>query len=139
MRNNFNQNILNRLGDLEEQIVMLERDMSKTKLTRKYQQITSPFDGIVHEVAVRGVNEVVNGGDTLISIVPADMALVAEVQVPNLDLSYIQPGQKAALRLDAFPYQQFGKLEGTAFLGMVQRKVVWLQQNADRLVEMLST
>ena len=34
---------------------------------------------------------------------------------------------------------QFGKLEGTAFLGMVQRKVVWLQRNADRLVELLSS
>ena len=30
---------------------------------------------------------------------------------------------------------QFGKLEGAAFLEMVQRKIVWLQQNADRLVE----
>jgi homoserine kinase type II len=33
---------------------------------------------------------------------------------------------------------QFGKLEGTAFLSMVQRKVVWLQRNADRLVELMS-
>lgn len=33
---------------------------------------------------------------------------------------------------------QFGKLEGTAFLRMVQRKVVWLQRNADRLVELIS-
>lgn len=33
---------------------------------------------------------------------------------------------------------QFGKLEGTSFLGMVQRKVVWLQQHADRLVELMS-
>ena len=29
---------------------------------------------------------------------------------------------------------QFGKLEGAGFLNMVQRKVVWLQKNADRLV-----
>ncbi len=34
---------------------------------------------------------------------------------------------------------QFGKLEGTAFLGMVQRKVVWLQRNADRLVGLMSS
>ena len=32
---------------------------------------------------------------------------------------------------------QFGKLEGGAFLDMVQRKVVWMQQNADRLAGML--
>jgi homoserine kinase type II len=34
---------------------------------------------------------------------------------------------------------QFGKLEGAAFLEMVQRKIVWLQQNADRLVESVAT
>ena len=32
---------------------------------------------------------------------------------------------------------QFGKLEGAGFLEMVQRKVVWLQRNADRLVELV--
>ena len=32
---------------------------------------------------------------------------------------------------------QFGKLEGAGFLNMVQRKVVWLQRNADRLVELV--
>ena len=34
---------------------------------------------------------------------------------------------------------QFGKLEGSSFLDMVQRKVVWLQRNADRLVELVGT
>ena len=34
---------------------------------------------------------------------------------------------------------QFGKLEGSAFLNMVQRKVVWLQTNADRLVALVGS
>lgn len=34
---------------------------------------------------------------------------------------------------------QFGKLEGLGFLNMVQRKVVWLQKNADRLVELVES
>ena len=33
---------------------------------------------------------------------------------------------------------QFGKLEGSAFLNMVQRKVVWIQRNADRLVGLVA-
>jgi Ser/Thr protein kinase RdoA (MazF antagonist) len=38
-----------------------------------------------------------------------------------------------------FPIAQagsFGKLDGLAFLRMVQRKVMWLQKNADRLIEL---
>ena len=31
----------------------------------------------------------------------------------------------------------FGKMEGLAFLQMVQRKVNWLQHSADRLVELV--
>lgn len=34
---------------------------------------------------------------------------------------------------------QFGKLEGASFLNMVKRKIVWLQRNADRLVELVAT
>ena len=31
---------------------------------------------------------------------------------------------------------QFGRMEGLAFLQMVQRKVHWMQRSADRLVEL---
>ncbi len=34
---------------------------------------------------------------------------------------------------------QFGKLEGAGFLNMVQRKIVWLQKNADRLVDLVKS
>jgi hypothetical protein len=33
----------------------------------------------------------------------------------------------------------FGRIEGLAFLGMVQRKIAWMQRSADRLVELASS
>jgi homoserine kinase type II len=33
----------------------------------------------------------------------------------------------------------FGRIEGTAFLSMVQRKVIWLQQHAAHLVELIES
>lgn len=109
---NYRQSILDKLTDLQERIVVLDRDRNKNEVAQKHQKITAPVDGIVHELAVRGQHEIVQAGDTLISIVPSDMPLVAEVKVPNMDLSYIHQGQDAALRLDAFPFQTFGRVDG---------------------------
>ena len=32
---------------------------------------------------------------------------------------------------------QFGKLEGLAFLQMVQKKIIWMQRSAQRMVELV--
>ena len=66
--------------------------------------ILSPIDGTVHQQSVHGSTDVVKAGEALISIVPDDVRLVAEIKVTNQDLSYIQRGQKAAMRLDAYPF-----------------------------------
>ena len=78
----------------------------------KREIIVAPISGTINEQSVHGHSEVVMAGAPLITIVPDDAGMVAEVKVANRDLSYIQIGQKVALRMEAFPYQQFGRLWG---------------------------
>jgi multidrug efflux pump subunit AcrA (membrane-fusion protein) len=71
------------------------------------------MDGIINEQGIHGSGETVTAGETLISLVPVNSKLIIESRVLNQDMAYIHLGQKVALRLDALPYQHFGKLYGT--------------------------
>lgn len=113
LRGNYQKEILFRLSEVQRQIAQLQSETQKTQLTMRRQYIKAPLDGIIHEQTVRGPGDVAVVGQALLSIVPSDAGMVAEVKVANRDLAYIHLNQRAALRLDAFPYQKFGRLYGT--------------------------
>lgn len=108
----FRQTLLDKMTDLKRQMTAQESELGKVDVSLEYQQITAPIDGLVHGLEVHGEGEYVTTGTPLLSIVPEGAELVAEIKVTNTDLSYIHLNQKALLQIDAFPYQQFGKLEG---------------------------
>ncbi len=117
----FQGTLLNRIVELQKNQVEFQHNAAQTQLTSKRQQIVSPINGVVHQQALRGLGDVVQTGENLLSIVPLNQdqgdpsnpALVAEVKVSNMDLSYIHPDQRATLRLEALPMEKFGKISGT--------------------------
>ncbi|MBX2861530.1 MAG: HlyD family type I secretion periplasmic adaptor subunit [Vampirovibrio sp.] len=109
----FQEQVLARLTEVEKQLVEKSHNVRQTRLTKQYQVITAPVDGVIHQQIIHGPGDVVQVGEDLISLVPEEMALVAEVRVTNQDLGYIKLGQESALRLDALPYTKFGRLEGS--------------------------
>jgi membrane fusion protein (multidrug efflux system) len=52
-------------------------------------------------------------GAQLATVVPADDLIVIAEFSPSLTLGRVRPGQKAQLRLDAFPWAQFGSVPAT--------------------------
>lgn len=78
---------------------------------RRVAVITASADGTVTTIfAERG--QTVNPGVPLMSILPGDAALEAELLVPTRAAGFIKPGQTVALRYQAFPYQRFGHHQG---------------------------
>jgi HlyD family secretion protein len=56
---------------------------------------------------------VVAPGTILLTLVPHDEPLVAEVWVGNADAGFVQADQKARVKIAAYPFQKYGLLDGT--------------------------
>ncbi|MBX2860820.1 MAG: HlyD family type I secretion periplasmic adaptor subunit [Vampirovibrio sp.] len=108
----FQERLLQRMVDLQKDVVDLEHSLDQTALAQEKRVVTSPINGIIHQQSVRGDGDEVMSGENLFSVVPLDEGMVAEVKVSNRDLSYIHIDQAAALSLEAFPVQKFGRLMG---------------------------
>jgi HlyD family secretion protein len=55
---------------------------------------------------------VVSPGTVLLSIVPEHEALVAEVSVKNDDVGFVYPKQRVKVKLAAYPFEEYGMLDG---------------------------
>ncbi len=88
---------------------MLNR-LRTSELQLQYQEVSAPVTGLVFDPQV-GVDGVFQPGETILTIVP-QTGLKAQVLVPNQDIGFVKTGQKAKVRVVAFPFTRYGELEG---------------------------
>lgn len=74
--------------------------------------ILAPTAGQLTRLGVRGPGESVNAGQLLAEIAPGTAPLVFEAQVPSADIARVAVGQSVLLKVDAYPYQEYGVLNG---------------------------
>ena len=89
----------------------MQNELKLAELKIQYQTINSPQDGIVFDSKARKEG-VISSGERILSIVPQD-GFYGEVFVPNKDIGFVKQGQKAKIRIDAFPFTRYGELDGS--------------------------
>jgi multidrug resistance efflux pump len=75
--------------------------------------LTSPMDGVVHQMGYWSVNQNVETGESIFSVSPNRTAgPYAKVLLPVQGLGKVRVGQRVNVRLNNFPDQEFGYLTG---------------------------
>jgi HlyD family secretion protein len=67
---------------------------------------------VVKDLATHSVGTVVQPGTVLLTLVPKDDRLRAEVWVANEDIGFVREGQTVRLKFAAFPFQKYGMVDG---------------------------
>lgn len=76
-------------------------------------QLEAPVDAVVLDIAQRSVGSVVNGAEAIMTLVPLNAELEVEASIDARSFAHIKVGDRATLKLDAYPYQEYGFLEGS--------------------------
>jgi HlyD family secretion protein len=91
----------------------LQQDWDKQQHRHSLLELKAPQAGIVKDLATHTPGTVVAPGTILLTLVPHDEPLVAEVWVGNADAGFVQTDQKARIKIAAYPFQKYGLLDGT--------------------------
>jgi HlyD family secretion protein len=75
-------------------------------------ELRASEDGVVKDMATYTPGAVVQPGAVLMNIVPNNEPLFAEVAIRNEDVGFVAPGQSVKVKLQAYPFQKYGMLEG---------------------------
>ena len=106
--------------------------------------IIAPESGIVTQVMVNAIGQVINKGQPLIALAPASAPMVAELMVLNKDVGLLKLGQLVKLKYDAYAFQDFGIKRGRLTyispdamvderIGPIFKCVVELEENTMRI------
>lgn len=109
----YNIQINSKLAEINDQLCEIENNLSRYELSKQYQQITAPVSGYVNSVDVNTIGETVTSGQVLITIVPSDLPMEMICYVKNMDIADIEVGMEAEIKLEAYPYNQYGTVKGT--------------------------
>lgn len=86
----------------------LQAEGVKAEQRERLTQLKAPVSGMVQQLAVHSVGGVVTSAQPLMMIVPDTEEVSALVQVANLDIGFVNPGQAAEIKLETFPYTRYG-------------------------------
>jgi len=88
------------------------QELAKHEHRRELLELRAPSDGTVKDLATHTAGTVAAPGTILMTLVPRDGMLVAEVWVGNEDVGFVRNGQSAKLKLAPFQFQKYGMVEG---------------------------
>jgi multidrug efflux pump subunit AcrA (membrane-fusion protein) len=132
------KDLLTKIADNEKQIATVDRDLNKAiiengkqiteidsqisqaQVTLQYQELRAPSDGIVFDLKAKSPGFVASSSQPVLKIVP-DEALTAKVFLTNKDIGFVRKGMKVNIRIDSFPFSEFGDIKG---------ELVWIGSDA---------
>ncbi|NEO46200.1 MAG: HlyD family efflux transporter periplasmic adaptor subunit [Moorea sp. SIO4A3] len=83
---------------------------AKARLKQKF--LYAPVDGVVSSLNVANIGEVFQPGQTIAEVAPQDAPLVLSASLPNQEAGFIKEGMPVQIKLDAYPYQEYGIIKG---------------------------
>ncbi|MFZ5656986.1 MAG: HlyD family secretion protein [Pseudomonadota bacterium] len=97
-------------ANFQRDLAMLQQEQVETEASGALA-ISAPVSGVIAAQMVKP-GQAVQAGQPLLSVLPGDGRLEAELLVPSRAIGFIEPGDTVLLRYQAYPYQKFGHQEG---------------------------
>jgi adhesin transport system membrane fusion protein len=96
------------LADLSVVVETIRGATDKVKQT----EIRSPVDGIINTLDVNTIGAFVQPGAVVAGVVPTSETLLVEARVSPKDVAFIQPNQRALIKITAYDFSIFGGIGG---------------------------
>ncbi|MBR1967479.1 MAG: HlyD family type I secretion periplasmic adaptor subunit [Lentisphaeria bacterium] len=105
--------IVEELVEVTRNWLAYQREITKSLRYNDLLELRAPCDAVVHEIAPFQEGSAVREAESLITLIPLDVPLEAEVDVKAKDVGLIKVGDTGRIKFDAYPFQQHGTLDGT--------------------------
>lgn len=109
----FRRVTMETLAEKRSQRDSIGEELKKMELRRDMVKLTAPSDAVVLDLAQRSIGSVVREAEPVMTLVPLNVPLEAEVTINAGDIGRVASDAQARLKFDAFPFQKFGTGEGS--------------------------
>ncbi len=110
-RNKYFQDTQAEMTKAQEELSTQQEQLRDRSQVLEHTQLVANVAGVVKNMKVNTVGGVVRAGDTVIEILP-DTERVVEVKISPADIGFVQLGQSARIKFDAYDDAIFGSRQG---------------------------
>lgn len=107
------QDALNELGTIGSEIEQVKGLLDKQRDRVERLDIRSPVAGLVQDLKVHSIGEVLAAGGIVGRVVPVNDVLEAEVRIAPGDVGHVHLGQHVRIKVSSFEYVRYGTIKGT--------------------------
>jgi hemolysin D len=100
------------LSQLQAKIAESEIQLNSANSRLQQKYLYAPIDGVVSSLNVRNTGEVVQAGQSIAEIAPKDAPLILLANLPTREAGFVKAGMNVQIKLDAYPYQNYGLVTG---------------------------
>jgi hemolysin D len=108
----WQREISENLVTLNGEAAATDAELAKASRLNQLVVVTAVSDGVVLDTARLSAGSVLREAEPLVTIIPADAKLIADVLISSSDVGFAQPGSDVEIKIDAYPYQQHGVVHG---------------------------
>jgi hemolysin D len=108
----FRENVLTDLAKADREVAETSGELAKAKERTRLQTLTAPVAGTAQDLTVHTLGGIVTPAQQLLRVVPSDGGIEVEAVIANQDVGFVELGQKAEIKIDAFPFTRFGLIHG---------------------------
>jgi hemolysin D len=101
-----------KLAAVEQKRDHLEQELIKAQSKANRTELKAPIAGTVQQLAVSSLGQVVASGQSLLTIVPVGGSIEVQAMIANQDIGFVEVGQPAVVKVDAFPFTRYGTVNG---------------------------
>lgn len=103
---------MDQLVELRDQRSAVSEEVKKMELRRNMVALAAPADAVVLDLARLSIGSIVREAEPMVTLVPLNVPLEAELAVDPRDISRIDVDKEVRIKFDAFPFQKFGTATG---------------------------
>lgn len=108
----FRRTTTEQLVELRGQRDTANTELKKMELRREMVALTAPADAVVLDLAQRSVGSVVREAEPIVTLVPLNVPLEAEVEINARDIGRVTANEEVRIKFDAYPFQKYGTAPG---------------------------
>lgn len=112
-RNRYLTEANSELTRVESDLAQTRENVSGREDAFKKTVIRSPMKGIVKKIQVTTIGGVVQAGQNILEIIPADDEVLVEAFVKPSEVAFLSIGQPVVIKLTAYEFNRYGGLHGT--------------------------
>ncbi|MGT0192675.1 HlyD family secretion protein [Burkholderia pyrrocinia] len=103
-------NTRNQQNDIERKLADVDQSITENE-ARRAVILRAPQASVVATLLAKP-GQVVNAGQSVVSLLPQGALLEAQLMVPSRAIGFVRTGARVVLRYEAYPFQKFGQQFG---------------------------